>query len=84
MALRLEQTTLAGKLRANQQFGTILLLDNGADSNYHSLQTSIHKRFDQAGLLTAGHNSNLLINDFQNALDWSLGGPQWAPRQGPP
>lgn len=26
----------------------------------------------------------LLINDFQNALDWSLGGPQWAPRQGPP
>ena len=54
MALRLEQTTLAGKLRANQQFGTILMLDNGADSNYHSLQTSIHKRFDQAGLLFGG------------------------------
>ena len=26
----------------------------------------------------------LFINDFHNALDWSLGGPQWAPRQGPP
>jgi membrane-bound metal-dependent hydrolase YbcI (DUF457 family) len=26
----------------------------------------------------------LLINDFHAALDWSLGGPQWAPRIGPP
>jgi membrane-bound metal-dependent hydrolase YbcI (DUF457 family) len=26
----------------------------------------------------------LLINDFHNTLDWTLGGPQWAPRQGPP
>jgi len=26
----------------------------------------------------------LFINDFQNSLDWSLGGPDWAPRQGPP
>ena len=25
-----------------------------------------------------------LVNDFQAALDWSLGGPQWAPRVGPP
>ncbi len=54
LALRLEQTTLAGKLRPNQQFGQILLLDNGADSNYHALQASIHKRFDQAGLLFGG------------------------------
>jgi membrane-bound metal-dependent hydrolase YbcI (DUF457 family) len=27
---------------------------------------------------------SLLVNDFQAALDWSLGGPQWAPRVGPP
>ena len=26
----------------------------------------------------------LLLNDFHAALDWSLGGPQWAPRVGPP
>ena len=26
----------------------------------------------------------LFINDFHAALDWSLGGPQWAPRIGPP
>jgi len=54
MAQRLEQTTLAGRLRPNQQFGQILLLDNGADSNYHSMQMSMHKRFDQAGLLFGG------------------------------
>lgn len=26
----------------------------------------------------------LLINTFHPHLDWSFGGPQWAPRQGPP
>jgi len=26
----------------------------------------------------------LAINDFHAALDWSIGGPQWAPRVGPP
>ena len=26
----------------------------------------------------------LLVNDLHAALDWSFGGPQWAPRQGPP
>lgn len=54
MALRLEQSTNAGKLRPNQQFGQILVLDNGADSTYHSLQASLHKRFDQAGLIFGG------------------------------
>lgn len=27
---------------------------------------------------------SLFVNDFQNQLDWSIGGPSWAPRQGPP
>ena len=26
----------------------------------------------------------LAVNDLHAALDWSLGGPQWAPRIGPP
>jgi membrane-bound metal-dependent hydrolase YbcI (DUF457 family) len=26
----------------------------------------------------------LLVNDFHPHLDWTVGGPQWAPRQGPP
>ena len=48
---RLEQTTLAAKLRPNQQFAQILMLDNGADSNYHAGQFTLRKRFDQAGVL---------------------------------
>jgi hypothetical protein len=50
MAGRIEQTTLAAKLRPNQQFGTITYLDSGGDSYYHSLQTTVRKRF-ASGLL---------------------------------
>ncbi len=48
---RLEQTTLNARLRRNQQFAQILMIDNGGDSNYHSAQFTARKRFDQAGLL---------------------------------
>lgn len=27
---------------------------------------------------------SLFVNDFESSLDWTLGGPSWAPRQGPP
>ncbi len=48
---RVEQTTLAAKLRPNQQFAQILVLDNGGDSNYHAAQMTFRKRYDAAGLL---------------------------------
>lgn len=51
MGGRLEGATLAGRLRPNQQFAQILMLDNGADSNYHAGQFTLRKRFDQAGVL---------------------------------
>lgn len=51
---RIEQTTLAAKLRPNQQFGQILYFDNGGDSTYHSLQATFRKRFDKQGLLMSG------------------------------
>ena len=51
---RLEQTTLAAKLRPNQQFGQIMIIDNGGDSNYHAAQLTFRKRFDRAGLLMNG------------------------------
>ncbi len=51
MAGRIEQTTLAARLRPNQQFAQILMVDNGGDSNYHAGQFTLRKRFDQAGLL---------------------------------
>jgi len=54
MAGRIEQTTLAAKLRRNQQFAQILMLDNGGDSYYHAAQLTFRRRFDQAGLLLNG------------------------------
>ncbi len=51
---RVEQSTTAGKLRANQQFAQILMIDNGADSSYHAAQFTFRKRFDQAGFLLNG------------------------------
>ncbi len=54
LAVRLEQTTTAARLRPNAQFAQILYLDNGADSIYHSMQATFRKRFDSAGLLFGG------------------------------
>jgi hypothetical protein len=48
---RIEQNTLAAKLRPNQQFATITYLDAGGDSYYHSMQLSVRKRFEH-GLMT--------------------------------
>jgi hypothetical protein len=47
---RIEQTTTAAHLRPNQQFGQITYINSGADSYYHSLQTSVRKRFDNGFL----------------------------------
>jgi hypothetical protein len=47
LAGRIEQTTLAARLRPNQQFGTITYLDSGGDSYYHSIQASLRKRFSR-------------------------------------
>ena len=52
MAGRIEQTTLAAKLRTNQQFGIITYIDSGGDSYYHSLQATLRKRFSK-GLMTS-------------------------------
>ncbi|MBM3745806.1 MAG: TonB-dependent receptor [Acidobacteria bacterium] len=50
MAGRIEQTTLAARLRPNQQFATITYIDSGGNSYYHSGQATLRKRF-QNGLL---------------------------------
>ncbi|MEK7751057.1 MAG: TonB-dependent receptor, partial [Acidobacteriota bacterium] len=51
---RVEQTTLAARLRPNQQFAQIMYIDNGGDSNYHAAQMTFRKRYDRAGLLLNG------------------------------
>ncbi|HZE72082.1 MAG TPA: TonB-dependent receptor [Pyrinomonadaceae bacterium] len=44
-ARRIEDTTLAFKLRPNQQFAVITYLDNSGDSNYHAAQFTLRRRF---------------------------------------
>jgi hypothetical protein len=44
-AERIENTTLALKLRPNQQFARITYLDNSGDSNYHAAQFTLRRRF---------------------------------------
>lgn len=45
MAGRIEQTTLNGRLRPNQQFATMTYIDSGGDSYFHSFQSTLRKRF---------------------------------------
>jgi hypothetical protein len=63
MAGRIEQTTLAAHLRPNQQFGTITYLSNGADSIYHSWQTTLRKRFSAGLLLNVAYSFEKVIDD---------------------
>src|SRR5205085_8309073 len=44
-AARIENTTLALKLRPNQQFGRITYIDNSGDSYYHAAQFTLRRRF---------------------------------------
>lgn len=45
LARRIEDTTLAFRLRPNQQFSVITHLDNSGDSNYHAAQFTLRRRF---------------------------------------
>jgi hypothetical protein len=60
---RIEQTTLAAHLRPNQQFSSIIYLSNQADSVYHSLQTTLRKRFDTGLLLNVGYTFGKVIDN---------------------
>ncbi len=44
---RIEQTTLALKLRPNQQFSVITYIDAGGDSYYNAAQFTLRKRFEK-------------------------------------
>jgi hypothetical protein len=60
---RVEQTTLAAKLRPNQQFGTITYLDAGGDSYYHAFQATLRKRFETGLLLGIAYTFAKSIDD---------------------
>jgi hypothetical protein len=63
LAGRIEQTTLAAHLRPNQQFGSIMFLSNSADSVYHSLQTTLRKRFSSGLLFNFAYTLSKVIDD---------------------
>lgn len=63
MAGRIEQTTLALKLRPNQQFSTITYIDAGGSSHYHALQATARKRFEKGFLLGASYSFQKSIDD---------------------
>jgi hypothetical protein len=65
---RIEQTTLAAHLRPNQQFSSAIFISNSADSIYHSLQTTVRKRFGQGLLFNFAYT-------FGKAIDTQSGDP---------
>jgi hypothetical protein len=60
---RVEQTTLALKLRPNQQFGVITYIDAGGDSYYHSAQFTLRKRFEKGLLFGAAYTFGKSIDN---------------------
>ncbi len=60
---RVEQTTLALKLRPNQQFGVITYIDAGGDSYYHAAQFTLRKRFERGFLFGAAYTFGKSIDD---------------------
>ena len=62
-AQRIEQNTLNLKLRPNQQFASIFYIDSGGDSYYHSLQTTLRKRFDKGLMFGLAYTLAKSIDD---------------------
>jgi hypothetical protein len=65
---RIEQNTLAARLRPNQQFSSIIFLSNKADSVFHSWQTTVRKRFSAGFLMNFSYT-------FGKAIDNQSGDP---------
>ena len=61
---RIEQTTLNAHLRPNQQFSSIIMLSNLADSVYHSWQTTVRKRFAAGFLMNFAYTFGKAIDDM--------------------
>ncbi len=60
---RVEQTSLAGQFRINQQFGVVTYIDAGGSSHYHALQATLRKRFEKGLLFGASYSFQKSIDD---------------------
>lgn len=63
-AQRIEQTTLALRLRPNQQFNRITYLDSGGDSYYHAFQGTLRRRFEKGLLFGLAYTYGKSIDDM--------------------
>ena len=74
-ARRMEDTTLAFKLRPNQQFAAITYLDNSGDSNYHAAQFTLRRRFSSGlGLSMAYTFAKSIDNQSVDPVGAASGG----------
>lgn len=74
-AERIEGTTLALRLRPNQQFSTITYIDNAGDSNYHAFQFTLRRRFAQGlGLAMAYTFGKSIDNQSVDPVGAASGG----------
>jgi len=75
LARRIEDTTLAFRLRPNQQFGVITYLSNQGDSNYHAAQFTLRRRFSSGlGLNVAYTYGRSIDNQSVDPVGASSGG----------
>lgn len=74
-ARRIEDTSLAFKLRPNQQFAVISYLDNSGDSNYNAAQFTLRRRFSTGlGLSMAYTFGKSIDNQSVDPVGASSGG----------
>jgi hypothetical protein len=60
---RVEQQTVSGRFRINQQFGIVTYIDAGGSSHYHALQATLRKRFEKGLLFGASYTFGKSIDD---------------------
>jgi hypothetical protein len=74
-ARRIEDNTLGLKLRPNQQFAVISMIDNHGDSNYHAAQFTLRRRFTSGlGLQMAYTFGKSIDNQSVDPVGASSGG----------
>ncbi|CAN5711006.1 hypothetical protein BH20ACI3_BH20ACI3_03610 [soil metagenome] len=74
-AARIENTTLAARLRPNQQFGRITYVDTGGNSFYHAAQFTLRRRFASGLGLNLGYTFSKSIDDMSiDPIGTSSGG----------
>ncbi len=74
-ARRIEDNTLGLKLRPNQQFALITMLDNHGDSNYHAAQFTLRRRFSSGlGMSMAYTFGKSIDNQSVDPVGASSGG----------